>query len=129
MNVVDVKDVALGHLLAAEKGKSGGRYLLGGQNLLLSEILAIVEDVSGKKMPRRTVPGIVALGMAYVYEWWANNNEEFMPPASVEGVRLALAHASLDNQASCDALGWTPGSVQDAIEASVSWLRDVGEWE
>ena len=113
----------MGHLLAAQKGKAGGRYLLGGQNLLLSEILAIVEQVSGQAMPRHRVPGFLALGMAYVYELKAGSKQ---PPASVEGVRLALAHVSLDNQATCDALGWTCGSAKIAIEESVEWLGISG---
>ena len=121
LNVVDVRNVAMGHLLAARKGKAGGRYLLGGENLLLSEILSIVEKASGKKMPRRKVPGFVALGMAHVYELFARKDQ---PPASVEGVRLALAHVSLDNQATCDALGWESGSAKKAIEESVRWLLE-----
>ena len=66
MNIVDVDDVAVGHVLAAEKGRIGERYILGGENLTLKEVLDLLAEVSGRPTARLRIPHSVALAWAYV---------------------------------------------------------------
>ena len=61
LNLVDVRDVATGMVLAAESGCAGERYILGGDNVTLRDLLRLLEQISGRPMPKRTVPGWLAL--------------------------------------------------------------------
>ena len=62
LNLVDVRDVAAGMVLAAERGRTGERYILGGENVALRDLLSLLERISGRPMPKRAVPGWLALG-------------------------------------------------------------------
>src|SRR5713226_1068449 len=71
LNLVHVEDVATGHLLAAEKGRIGERYILGGENLPLAEILATVASLSGRRPPRLRLPLAPLMPFAFLAEGWA----------------------------------------------------------
>ena len=71
LNVVAVEDVAAGHLLAAEKGRSGERYILGGRNMTLKEILDALAAITGRRAPRLKLPHVVALAAGYADEWYS----------------------------------------------------------
>src|SRR5262249_54809440 len=87
LNLVDVDDVALGHILAAEKGRPGERYILGHHNLHLREILQELSIITGLRAPRVKMPHAVALGFAYFSEGVARLTKK--PPAvEVEAVQL-----------------------------------------
>ena len=72
LNLVDVRDVAAGMVLAAERGRTGERYILGGENVALRDLLSLLERISGRPMPKRAVPRWLALGSAAVTEWVAD---------------------------------------------------------
>jgi dihydroflavonol-4-reductase len=122
LNLVDVRDVAAGLVLAGDRGRPGVRYVLGGENLRLAEILRLVEEVSGRPMPRRTVPAPVALAAAFVSEWIADRITKRTPAANVEGVRLALRSTPFDSRRAREELGYAPRPVREALAASVRWL-------
>ena len=89
LNVVDVEDVAQGHLLAATYGKIGEKYILGNENLTLRQILQLLADLTGRPAPRLKVPYALALGVAYGDAALARlipGREPFAPPV---GVRLS----------------------------------------
>ena len=118
-NLVHVRDVAQGHLLAADKGRVGERYMLAGENLRLSELLAILQQLTGLPMPRRRVPWLVALGFAAVSEFIADHITHQPPMAPITGVRLARRPMFFDNRKAREELGLelTPAAVAlgDAI--------------
>jgi dihydroflavonol-4-reductase len=120
LNVVDVRDVALGHWLAAERGTSGARYILGGRDVPLAELLDRLERLTGVAMPKRTVPYALALAAAHAGEWLADRVTRRPPAAPVTGVRLAGADVRFDNRATRAALNWAPrppdASLADAVD-------------
>ncbi len=125
-NLVPVEDVARGHILAARRGEPRSRYLLGGTNLRLSEILDMLERISGRTMPRRTVPFSLAYAAGLVSSFVADKVTRRPPAAPLEGVRLAYMPREIDSSHAREALGWRAGSVEDALTRAVEWLGDRG---
>lgn len=125
LNLVDVRDVASGILLAADKGRTGERYILGGENVALSDLLRLLEQVSGRRMPSRTVPGWLALMAAAGAEWIADWTGR-APVATREGVMLALRSGPFDSQKARRELGYTTRPLQNTVRDAVAWLRAVG---
>jgi dihydroflavonol-4-reductase len=115
LNLVDVRDVATGLLLAGEKGRSGERYILGGQNITLRELMRLLERISGKRMPRLGLSGQVALAAAAVMEWTSDWITYRRPPATKEGVRLALRSVPFESRKAHRELGYTPRSIEHGL--------------
>ncbi len=127
MNLVDVRDVAMGHLLAAERGRIGERYILGGENVRLSQVLRLLEDLTGLPMTRRHIPYGVALGFAAVSEWIADRITHRSPRASLTGVRVAGASMIFDCSKAVQELGLPQTPVSHAIAEGILFLRDQGK--
>ncbi len=126
LNWIAVEDVALGHILGAEKGRIGERYILGNENCSLSRILNILEENLGVQMPKRRIPYSLALGAARVAEFVSNHLTGKEPVASLEGVRLAKAGLELDCRKAREELGLPQTSIEKAILATAEWLKDAG---
>lgn len=126
LNYIAVEDVALGHILAAEKGKPGERYILGNQNLWLSEVLQILEQTFGKPMPKRRISYQIALLSAHVSEFIADHITRRSPLASVEGVRLAGTHLAFDGNKARKELGLPENNINHAFESAIHWLQHHG---
>lgn len=124
MNIIHVRDAALGHILAAEKGKIGERYILGGENLRLSAVLAILEELTGLPMPKLRIPYGVALAVAAVSEFVADNITRRPPRASLTGVRIAGAEMRFDNSKAVRELGLPVTPARQALGDAVAWLED-----
>jgi dihydroflavonol-4-reductase len=107
LNLVDVRDVAHGHVLALERGRSGERYLLGGVNLTLAEVFAKIARAAGRRPPRVELPYAAARALAAA--GLANRNE----------VRLARLPAWFDSAKAATELGYEPGAVEPALERAV----------
>ena len=122
LNLVDVRDVAAGMVLAAERGRTGERYILGGENVVLRDLLALLERISGRPMPKRAVPGWLALASATVTEWVADVVTRRTPAATLEGVTLALRSGPFDSKKARSELGYAPRPFQDALTDAVAWL-------
>lgn len=123
-NLIAVEDLALGHILAAEKGKIGERYILGNANIHLGEILAILEKNLGKKMPRMRIPYFVAYTTAQISEFISNYITRKMPIASLEGVRLAGTQLSFDCKKAREELGLPKNDIEQAILSTAHWLLE-----
>ena len=128
LNIVHVDDVATGHLLAYEKGVVGRRYVLGGQNMTLREILTELARVSGRRPPRWRLSHRAVLPIAYIAEGWAYMSGR-EPLATVDGVRLS-AHSMYFSSARAEReLGYSPGDARMALERAAEWFRrGAGVW-
>jgi dihydroflavonol-4-reductase len=122
LNLVDVRDVASGMVLAAERGRTGERYILGGENVALRDLLLTLAQLSGRPMPTRTVPGWLALISASVTEWVADHLTGRAPAATREGVRLALRSGPFDSRKALRELGYAPRPLRESLADAVKWL-------
>jgi dihydroflavonol-4-reductase len=122
LNFVDVRDVADGIILAADKGRAGERYILGGENVALRDLLRRLEAMSGRPMPRRTVPAAVALAAGTVSEWVSRTFTGKTPAATREGVLLALRSAPFDSSKAKSELGYAPRPIEEALRGEIDWL-------
>ncbi len=122
LNLVDVRDVAAGMIVSAERGRPGERYILGGENMSLRELLGSVELISGRPMPKRALPPSMAFAAAAVAEWVADRVTGRRPMATREGVRLALRSAPFDSRKARTELGYAPRPIQNALAETLQWL-------
>ena len=125
LNFVGVEDCAAGHLLVAEKGKIGERYLLGAENLTLKGLLDALETLTGLPAPRMKIPHGLALGVAYASTAFSRlvGREPGIP---VEGVKIARHMMFVDASRAGRELGFKPGPVSDALDRAVRWYEANG---
>lgn len=125
LNVVAVEDVARGHLIAAERGRSGQRYLLGGRNVSLQQLWQMLASICGRRAPSIRIPVAVAMAVAIGSEAVARvcGTEPFVP---LDAVRIARHPMFVDTAKAERELGFTPGGVEDALERAVRWFVDEG---
>lgn len=122
LNLVDVRDTAIGHLLAAEHGKPGERYILGCENITLKEILHRLGALAGKPAPRTQVPYPVAYAAGLFSTGWANLTGK-PPMAPLEGVRMARKRMFVSNAKAKRDLLFQPGPVDEALDRAIHWFR------
>jgi dihydroflavonol-4-reductase len=128
LNVVHVDDVAAGHLLAYEKGIIGRRYVLGGTDMTLREILTELALVSGRRPPRWRLSHRAVLPIAYIAEGWAHVSGR-EPLATVDGVRLSAKPMYFSSARAVRELGYAPGDARVALKAAAEWFRrGAGVW-
>jgi dihydroflavonol-4-reductase len=125
LNWVPVEDVAAGHLLAAERGKVGERYILGGENLTLKQVLDMLAGFSGQAAPRVRLPHAVALAAAYA-DAAVSRLLGRAPRIPLEGVRMARHSMFVDDGKARRELGFAPGPVAAALERAVRWYQANG---
>ncbi|HJY88558.1 MAG TPA: hopanoid-associated sugar epimerase [Candidatus Acidoferrales bacterium] len=125
LNLVPVEDVAAGHLLAAERGRVGERYILGGPNMTLKEILNVLSSVTGRPAPRLRLPHAVALAAGYADEFVSRALGR-EPQIPLEGVRMARHKMFVDCSKATRELGFVAGSVEQALARAVRWYEENG---
>jgi dihydroflavonol-4-reductase len=126
LNVVDVEDVAVGHIMAAEKGRIGERYILGHANLTLPEIFQLLAQVSGMNPPRIRIPYSFAYASACVSEVVARTITHKAPFVTLAGVRLARKRMFFDASKAVQEL-WLPQTPAiEALSKAVQWFRAYG---
>ena len=125
LNLVDVRDTAAGHLLAAERGRAGERYILGCENLTLKEILARLAKIAGKPAPTTQVPYALAYATGLITTAWANVTGK-PPIAPLEGVKMARKKMFVSAAKAERELGFVPGAVDTALGRAVEWFRGNG---
>jgi dihydroflavonol-4-reductase len=125
LNFVGVEDCAAGHLLVAEKGKIGERYLLGAENLSLKELLDALAHITGLPAPRLKIPHGLAMGVAYASTAISRliGREPQIP---VEGVKIAQHMMFVDCSRAQRELGFQPSAVANALERAVCWYEANG---
>jgi len=125
LNFVSVEECAAGHLLLAEKGKVGERYLLGGENLTLKAMLDTLAKITGLRAPSLKIPHGLALGVAYANTVFSRllGREPGIP---IEGVKIARHMMFVDCSRAQRELGFKAGPVAAALERAVRWYEANG---
>jgi len=128
LNIVHVDDVAAGHLLAYHRGRIGERYILGGDDMTLRQILTLIAQLAGRSPPRIRLPHGVVLPVAYVSELYARLTGR-PTRVTVEGVRMARKRMFFSSAKAVHELGyrWRPPS--EAFSDALRWFRDNGYLE
>jgi dihydroflavonol-4-reductase len=125
LNLVDVRDVAQGHLLAAEKGRIGEKYILGNRDMTLKEILETLAGLTGLSAPRIRLPHAVPLAAAAAATWAAHLTGR-PPRVSLESVRMSRHRMFFDAGKAVRELGLPQTPVEDALGRAVAWFRENG---
>jgi dihydroflavonol-4-reductase len=125
LNFVHVDDVADGHLAALHRGRIGERYILGGQNVVFSQLLADIAGLVGRRAPRVRLPWRALLPIAYVAEAVANVTGR-EPLTTLDGVRLAKYRMFFASGKAENELGYRSRPYLAGIEDAVRWFRDAG---
>ena len=125
LNVVDVRDVAEGHLAACERGCAGERYILGAENLTLHRIFEILAEISGRKAPKLRIPYAVAYVAGMASTAWAGVTGR-EPRAPIDGVRMARKKMWVRHDKAARELGYAPGPARTALVRAVEWFRSNG---
>lgn len=125
LNLVDVRDTALGHLQAAERGRVGERYILGCENLTLEEILGRLASIAHKPAPKVKIPYAVAYTAGMFSTAWAGISNR-PPLAPLEGVKMARKKMFVTHQKAARELGYSPGPVDAALRRAVEWFQANG---
>ena len=126
MNVIDVRMLADGLIAARDRGRSGERYLLTGEDLSMAAFLETLASVSGVRMPKRTVPGYVALTAALIDEKLVARVTGKRPAAPLSGVQLAATNIRFDNSRARSELGLNTGSTREALQDALTWMQAEG---
>ena len=126
MNLVDVEDVAIGHLRAMERGRLGERYILGNCNVTLRQLFTMLSGITGVKAPLVKLPQKVVLPLAYINKWVADFITHHPPRIPLEGVRMAKYRMHFDCSKARRELGLPQTPVEVALEKAVAWFRDHG---
>lgn len=125
LNLVGVEDCARGHLLAAERGRIGEKYILGCENLSLAELFGRLAKLSGLPAPKVRIPYAVAYGFALGAEAFARTVSGKPPRASLTEVKMARKKMFFDSSKARAELGFAPGPVDPALERAIDFFRKL----
>lgn len=126
LNLVDVRECAIGHIAALEKGRSGERYILGGENLTLKQILDKLAVITGLPSPNIRVPYVLALATGVVDEIVTGRIRGREPRATIDAVRMGRKKMFVSSAKAERELGWKRVPVDDALRRAAEWFRENG---
>lgn len=126
LNLVDARDIARGHWLAAESGEPGRRYILGAHDVRISGLLQLLAGLYGSDLVKQRVPYLLALGVSAVNELAADWITRRPPAAPLSGVRLAGVPVTFDNSETRSALDWTARPLEDTLRDAITDYRQRG---
>ncbi|MBL8197044.1 MAG: NAD-dependent epimerase/dehydratase family protein [Blastocatellia bacterium] len=126
LNLVDVRDVAQGHILAAEKGRIGERYILGNKNVTLKEILDILEKITGLPAPKRSIPHFIPLLVSYFDELLISKLLGREPTVTINGAKMACHPMYYHSEKAVRELGLPQSSIETALQDAVTWFKMNG---
>jgi dihydroflavonol-4-reductase len=124
-NVIDVEDVARGHILAAKKGRVGERYLLGNENITVSDYFKLIADIAGVKPPTVKIPYYLAVALGYVFELGASITKK-PPVVTASEVRIGKKQEYFDSSKAVRELGLPQTPINVAINKAINWFRENG---
>ena len=123
LNLVDVRECARGHLVALERGQPGHRYILGGENLTLKQILDKLGDITGLPSPKLKLPYIFAFATGVIDETITGRMLNKEPRATIDAVRMGMKMMFATSAKAERELGWRIVPVNDALRRAVEWFR------
>ena len=126
LNIVDVDDVAAGHLLAAERGAQGRSYILGGENMLLRDVLGALATITGLPTPSRRFPSALALAAGHLSGLIEGRLLHREPSVPLEGARMSTTHMSFHDGRARTELGYASRPAMIALERSARWFVESG---
>lgn len=126
VNVVDVEDVAEGHILAAERGRAGERYILGNKNLTIRECFSLLERITGISSPKRKIPYFMALTAGFITERILKTSSPSFVLQDVDSARAARLYWYFDSSKAVRELGFPQTPVEESLERTIKWFRDNG---
>lgn len=126
LNLIDVEDVAWGHLLAWQKGRTGERYILGHRNMTLKELLEMLAAVTGRKAPRLAIPHFIPLAVAFIDEMILARFFGKTPEVSLDSVRMSQKPMYYDSTKAVRELGLPQSPIEQALEKAVCWFVEKG---
>jgi dihydroflavonol-4-reductase len=126
LNVAHVDDVAAGHLLAHERGSLGERYILGGQNLTLGELLTLIARLVGRRPPTIRLSTRLVLPLAYLSELAARIGGRGEPLLTLDGLRMARKRMHFSSAKAERELGYRSRPAMDALRDALAWYRSHG---
>lgn len=126
MNLVDVDDVAIGHIRAMVQGRIGERYILGNQNVTFRDVCLMLSRITGRSAPRIRLPWKLVLPLAYCNKWIADTITHRPPRIPLEGVRMAKYFMHYDCTKAREELGLPQTPVEQALGKAVGWFRQHG---
>ncbi|HKX28792.1 MAG TPA: hopanoid-associated sugar epimerase [Blastocatellia bacterium] len=125
LNLIDVEDVARGHILAWQKGRTGDRYILGHRNLTLKEILEMLSRITGRPAPRWAIPHFIPLALAYADEMVLARYFHKTPQLSWYSVRMSQHAMYYDSSKAVRELGLPQSPIEKALEKAVRWFEET----
>ncbi len=128
LNIIDVEDVAMGHLLAAEKGEIGNRYILGNKNMSLKEIYELIAKLGNRKPPRFKIPYSLALTAAFGSELIGKILNK-RPSIEIGAVKMAKKYMYFSPAKAIRDLGLPQSPVEKAFEKAIDWFKQNGYLE
>jgi dihydroflavonol-4-reductase len=126
LNLADVKEVARGHLLAMDKARPGERYILGGENLTLKQILDKLAAMTGLPSPKMKVPHAVAMGFAVFDQFFTGVVMGKEPRATIDAVKMGRKKMFASSAKAERELGYKALPVEDALRRAVEWFQAHG---
>lgn len=126
LNLVDATECARGHVAALEKGRSGERYILGGENLTLKQILDKLAVITGLPSPTIRVPYFIALATGVVDEIFTGRIRGREPRVTIDAVRMGRKKMFVSSTKAERELGWKPLPVDNALRRAVDWFQSNG---
>jgi len=125
INLVDVEDVARGHVLAAERGRVGERYILGNENMTVGGYFKLIGEIAGVKPPKLKIPYTAAILLGYGYQLIADMVKK-PPILTAPMVRTGSKYAYYDSSKAVNELGFTQTPIKVTIEKAINWFQESG---
>ena len=126
INLVDAEDVAQGHLLAAEKGKTGERYILSNRNITIKELFGVLEKVTGIPSPKLKIPYPLAYIGAFIAERIFGISAPNYVAMDIDSIKGSKHYWYFDNTKAVRELGFSPRPLEETIESTVKWFKENG---
>lgn len=126
LNFVPVDSLAEGLIAARDRGRRGERYLLGGENVPMTQLLAMIEKLTGRTAPKTKMPYWVALAAGAVDTGLVSALTRKPPKAPLTGVRLAGRQVAFSSEKAARDLGWRAAPPEPALKAMLGWAREKG---
>ncbi len=123
LNIVAIEDVARAHVVALTRARPSERYILGGENLTLDQLWALLSELTGKRAPQMRLPNAVLFAAAWGDELRCRLKGGATPRIPLEGVRLAQHRVFVDSTKAQRELDFDPSAVRDALQRAIAWYR------